>query len=412
MRESDSAHNSYDVLILGGGPAGSATAIALKRLDAGLRIALLEKTSYSSLRIGETLPPPAQATLASLGVWDAFLATSPLQSYGTRAAWGSAEPVENEFIFSPYGHGWHVDRRAFDAMLAREAERAGVEICFQAKPVGEPDRENNWTLKIQFADGSTRLVSARFVVDATGRRSWFACSQGLRHLVYDHLAGVFLFFRFDHGKAPADTYTMVEACEKGWWYSSLVPNGSVAVALMTDASALRERRWKSCEEWCALTAPAPHTARRIAGAAALGKPVVYPASSQRLENPVGDNWLAAGDAASTFDPLSSQGIIKALRSGIRAGRAICRHLRGDRQALADYAQFVEREFSNYLAVRAGYYRLEQRWPDLPFWRQRFQVPQTIQVPPEEKPLSGGTTNAFQLDHQHQPEPHEAAAGKI
>jgi len=102
---------SYDVVILGGGPAGSATALGLKRSDATCRVALIEKTDYSGLRIGETLPPPARQPLTELGVWDAFLRRSPLESPGTRAAWGSARCHENEFIFSPYGRGWHLDLR-------------------------------------------------------------------------------------------------------------------------------------------------------------------------------------------------------------------------------------------------------------------------------------------------------------
>ena len=107
------ACGSYDVVILGGGPAGSATALALKRSDATCRVALIEKTDYSGLRIGEALPPPAQQPLTELGVWDAFLRRSPLESPGTRAAWGSARFRENQF--SPYGRGIWIGGFRFDA---------------------------------------------------------------------------------------------------------------------------------------------------------------------------------------------------------------------------------------------------------------------------------------------------------
>ncbi|MGC2697329.1 MAG: tryptophan 7-halogenase, partial [Candidatus Angelobacter sp.] len=101
----------------------------------------------------------------------------------------------------------------------------------------------------------------------------------------------------------------------------------------------------------------------------------------------GDHWLAAGDAASTFDPLSSQGIMKAMRSALRAAQAIVRHLRGRGTALAQYAELVEREYDRYLDARAAYYRLEQRWPDSPFWQQRqekmpFQPLQRVSVSEE------------------------------
>src|SRR6185503_6087099 len=140
--------DSYDVAVLGGGPAGSATALALKRRDAGLRVALFEKTDYSALRVGETLPPPAQRLLTELGVWDAFLRNDPLASYGTRAAWGSAELYDHEFIFSPYGRGWHLDRRRFDAWMAGEAERAGVEVFRRTAAHVRHRRDGAWRLTL------------------------------------------------------------------------------------------------------------------------------------------------------------------------------------------------------------------------------------------------------------------------
>src|SRR5207253_1345406 len=57
----------------------------------------LEKSDYQGVRIGETLPPIIQDLLQQLGVWAAFLATGPLEAHGTRACWGSEEPLDNEF---------------------------------------------------------------------------------------------------------------------------------------------------------------------------------------------------------------------------------------------------------------------------------------------------------------------------
>src|SRR5947209_19913475 len=103
---------------------------------------------------------------------------------------------------------------------------------------------------------------------------------------------------------------------------------------MTNAEQLRLLRGKDCDVWRALLGTAPNIARQIGTATPLGKPMLHAAASQRLETCKGDGWLAVGDAASTFDPLSSQGIIKGLRSGICAARSICRYLRGHKKALA------------------------------------------------------------------------------
>ena len=80
--------------------------------------------------------------------------------------------------------------------------------------------------------------------------------------------------------------------------------------------------------------------------------------------------LLAGDAAMTWDPLSGQGICKALESGMHAARAIDCALNGDNHGLNDYAQWTRTQFDGYLQSRAKYYRTEQRWPDAPFWRRR------------------------------------------
>jgi flavin-dependent dehydrogenase len=372
MKVEEQTSGSYDVAILGGGPAGCATALALKRRAPNLRIVLLEKTSYSTLRIGESLPPPARALLVQLGVWEAFLSGSPMRSYGTRAAWGSPELHDNEFIFSPYGNGWHLDRRNFDAMLSQEARRAGVAVFLNARTEMRGRIQDLWRLTTCDNAGKSYEITTRLVVDATGRRSSFAATQGAERMVYDQLAGVFTFFRFSPGNSPADTYTSLEACEHGWWYTAMLPDCRMAVAFMTDAGQLRNLPWRTVEQFHALAASAPHTVKRLAGTIPLEAPRLHSASSQRLENAAGPEWLAVGDAAGTFDPLSSLGIVKALRSGIHASHAICGHLDGDADALPRYSAALAREYGGYLDGRAAYYEMEQRWPDSPFWQCRHE----------------------------------------
>lgn len=99
--------------------------------------------------------------------------------------------------------------------------------------------------------------------------------------------------------------------------------------------------------------------------------VVRPAQSRHLEPVAGDDWLAVGDAAAGFDPLSSQGIAKALRSGIYAGYAIGDLLtRGGDTGLRRYRLFIRGEFESYARARAKYYRAERRWASSEFWERR------------------------------------------
>lgn len=378
---------SYDVAVWGGGPAGAAAALALRRREPALRLALIEKTDYSTRRVGETLPPPVQRLLTELGVWDAFLRRTPLAAYGTRAVWGSAHCHESEFVFSPYGRGWHIDRRDFDAWLVDEAERAGVDV-------------------FRSIDARVANLHARFVIDATGRHSVFARSRGARHLIFDRLVGVVAFLRAGTSSVERDTYTTVEACEHGWWYTALLPQAEMAAVFMTDANLLSRLAWRRLEDWTRLTSLAPYTAQRISGMIALGEPSVHTARSQRLDIVAGDGWLAAGDAASSVDPLSSVGVMRALRSGVNAARAIGRHVSGHSSALTEYGARIAKEYDDYLVARATYYGMEQRWPHSPFWRCRHESH-------EPQPFArGGTGHAVHVANQHQEKSRAAAASRL
>src|SRR5215813_10873009 len=117
---------SIDVFVIGGGPAGSAAALKLAR--AGRAVALAERSRYEQARIGETLPPVAQLTLASLGLWERFQRQGHAPSYAIRSAWGEPRLHEQEFAFHPYGTGWHLDRQLFDRMLADAAQESGAKV--------------------------------------------------------------------------------------------------------------------------------------------------------------------------------------------------------------------------------------------------------------------------------------------
>jgi flavin-dependent dehydrogenase len=85
----------------------------------------------------------------------------------------------------------------------------------------------------------------------------------------------------------------------------------------------------------------------------------------------GDAWLAVGDGATTFDPLSSMGIFKGLRSGIMAAYAIADYFKGSSKSLEKYEAILAREFEEYLSTKTDYYSRERRWQGSAFWQRRF-----------------------------------------
>lgn len=360
------------MVILGGGPAGCATALGL--LAAGLEpaaIVLIEASRYMQDRIGESIPPDSRRLLAELGVLDAFLREGHEPSHGSASSWGSDELGYNDFVFNPYGHGWHLDRRRFDAWLAAEVQARGVEIRVGLRFLDVIECGATGTLlALGDARGEQDRIWASFVVDATGARSHYARRMGARRRDLDRLVSVAGFFRVPE-HAEFGRLTLLEAVEYGWWYTARLPNRRVAAALATSHASFKQHRFDRARAWL----EALLGTRHVIGPLAVCDPEpgslsVCTAPSFMLDRVVGQRWLAVGDAASAYDPISSQGIFKALSEGLSAGRTIVEVLAGRSDALADHQQDVEQRFDAYAQQRAYFYAKEQRWPDAPFWRER------------------------------------------
>jgi flavin-dependent dehydrogenase len=230
-------------------------------------------------------------------------------------------------------------------------------------------RDNGaWRLLVRWGR-ERRELRARFVIDASGKQAVFARRNGARREVGDWLAGTVGFYSFPDTK-PCDSFTVVEASPLGWWYSALLPEGEIAVAFMSDADLIRRHHWHRREPWVELLASTYHTRQRVAHGVLKNRPLVCPAYSQIVAPIAGDGWMAAGEAAASFDPLSSMGIGYALLSGIESARAVHNHLSEDGRQMSGYTVSLTRHYAAYRARQLEHYAMEQRWPDSPFWARR------------------------------------------
>ena len=353
-----------DVAVIGGGPAGTAAAIALRRRSRGVLI--VEHGRYDEMRIGESVPPPAIQMFRELGVGDELWTCDAIPCHGIWSVWGSDEVFERSFIFHPYGHGWHVDRRKLDATLAAGAQRYGAELLCETKLIACEWCGDHWRLVLErHSRRETRTVS--FLIDASGRSSILATMFGVRRVAYDRLIAVAQLF--DGGESPPVTF--VESAENGWWYSAPLPGGALLAVYLTDAD-LHPPSGRDAARLPQLLDAARHTSARTAGRAPHGPPRTMMADTYRARWPKDVQWINTGAAAVGIDPLSSDGICFALRSGCEAAMCADRHLRGDGDALEAYARSLDQYFAGYLAERAQFYAAEERWTDRPFWSRRPQ----------------------------------------
>jgi flavin-dependent dehydrogenase len=355
-----------DVLVAGAGPAGCATAIRTAR--AGLSTVLLDRASPARHWAGESLPPGMTKLMRSVFGDEILSEDRHRTAFGTRSVWGSAALVETDFLLNPLGEGWLLDRTRFDGDAKRAAAGAGVAIL-EVRHLGSLTREASaWHVGVD--DGSFR--SARFVVDATGRSAALLRRLGVGRIVADRQIAILATYPDD-----GDDYsgTTVEAVRDGWWYTSPLPGGRRVLAYLTDVGLWRG----GPRDWCALLDETHHI-RRIAGPSAMTAGTrVYPAGTAQAARLSGEGWLAVGDAAASFDPLSSQGLATAVLMGSRAGDALAHPDR--ERAIEAWVEADAMLVAEHADLRTHYARLETRWPESSFWRRRQDPDRALETPP-------------------------------
>jgi flavin-dependent dehydrogenase len=217
---------------------------------------------------------------------------------------------EYDFIFDVHGRGWHLDRGRFDSMLVDTAVAAGALWSADTWVLGSARSAEGWRLDLH-TRGRAWSTSARVVVDASGRPATFARARTPR-AHHDHLVGLSLRFAADPEGLPGNV-TLVESVPEGWWYSAPLPGGQAIVVFMTDADLVPRPAASRPTELRRLLTAAPCTDARLRGCVPDGTVRVVAAGSATLARAAGDRWLAVGDAAAAYDPLSSQGIITRAR---------------------------------------------------------------------------------------------------
>jgi flavin-dependent dehydrogenase len=346
-----------DVVVIGGGPAGCAAGIRLAR--AGCQVAIIDRARSGSLCVGETLPPQASQVLSELGLRDPFLAQKHRPSPGVVSAWGRAEPAVTDFLFSPHGSGWHIDRVAFNQLLIRAAIDSGTKYYSEATALVCIRSHSRW--HIRTSSGAT--FTSAILIDAAGRGTCGISGFPAR-TVQDHLISVAGI------AAPRQTndFTLIEATEAGWFYSALLPSGKFIITFTTDADLYAVGRSRNHTYLDEQLNRAPLTRERI-GVFPQHFRLLSAASIFRTHTAL-PGWLATGDAAQSFDPLSGLGLVHSMSLASSVTTAALDQLDGRLDSSYGYEAANRATFAKYSRFRIAYYSLERRWPESPFWKRR------------------------------------------
>lgn len=352
------------VLIVGAGPGGCATALAL--LGAGIGgVVLVDKPVRAPFRIGESATPDVPGLLRRLGLPGDLGAAGHRPCHANLSLWGGVRVVD-DFLRRGQGHGWHLDRAAFDAALRHAAVARGARLVTPASVSALARRDGHWQVDMDGGEG----VRAPIIVDAAGRRSPLARRLGVVRRKLDHLVAL-----ATHAPAAAELagMTLVEPFADGWWYAAPLPDGRAIVTLMTDADLARAAGWNRPAAYRRAWAASSELCRRLTPPAGDFPVATFAAHSGFLTQAAGPGWLAVGDALIGFDPLTSSGIAGALSDALAAADTIRQWLASPQQAAtaaATYARRADAAVRRYLAERQAHYRGERRWTGRAFWARR------------------------------------------
>ena len=342
------APEPYDVIVVGGGPAGSTTAAFLAK--AGRRVLLFEREAFPRFHVGESLLPATLPILDRLGVHATIAERGFQVKYG--AAFHDQESgLEHTFYFlkgKPWpSYSYQVPRAEFDTILLEHATKLGVDVRQPATVESVAFDAEGVTTTVA-SHGQRATARGRFLVDASGRAGLLAAKVGRRERV-PNLGKVALFAHFCGAwRAPArdEGNIRIYVFEHGWFWWIPLAGDRTSVGCVMHARTVRE--WGETPE--ALYAEMIRRCRRVAeglrGAAQVSQVHTEANFAYRNAPVVGDRFLAVGDAVAFVDPVFSGGVHIAMQSGELAARAVD-------QALAD-GRFEARRFAAYeRRIRGG-----------------------------------------------------------
>ena len=333
-----------DVIIVGKGIAGLCLAWLLQQN--GIDAVLLGRSKpVKTLALAETLPPSALVLLEQLGFRALFERSALKKTLGYHSLWGTAGVVDINFFFhSPFQYGLKLDKqkllRALEKQLARPA--VAVDNGFEFHPV---HKEIHFRSENGFA-----MVKGKVFVEATGRSRALLKAMNIPVWELDHqLAFSCHLPRIRPPQIKHDVFT--ELFDGGWGIVSGLDEETNVMTLFANKGTLLAGYMRDYTNWRGILTKTRLLKEFLVDSVGV-KVTGAAANSSRAERIAGQGWLAVGDAAIAFDPLSSHGITNAVYCAWQAASAITQALKtGTSTPLLDYANTLEKIFEGYLETQ-------------------------------------------------------------
>ncbi|MGB3068521.1 MAG: NAD(P)/FAD-dependent oxidoreductase [Ottowia sp.] len=317
-----------DVLVIGGGPAGSTIAALLAQK--GYDVLLLDKDRHPRFHIGESLLPANLPLFEKLGVADEMRAIGMTKWAAEFVSPWHAHKQEFQFADAwdkSMPHSYQVRRSEFDLVLLRNAMRRGAHVFEGCKVLSvdleaTPERAH---AVARHDDGREMSVAPRFVVDASGRDTFLANRFQIKHknpkhnsvAIYGHFAGA----RRNEGEAEGNI--TIFWFEHGWFWFIPLQDGVTSVGMVTWPYFMKTRGERSLEQFLYDgIAMSPKLAECLADARLVNDVEAAGNFSYTSERNHGRNYVMLGDAYAFVDPVFSSGVMMAMQGAFTASDTI------------------------------------------------------------------------------------------
>lgn len=322
MEDVANTPQTCDVVVIGGGPAGSTMAARLAEM--GLDVVLFDKDVHPRFHIGESLLPRNLPILAQLGVLDAVEAIA-VKKFGADLALPDREDYR-KFDFAEanpsHPHAFQVKRAEFDHLLLQNARKAGARVM-EGVRVNDVNFEEAECVNVT-VDSAAPVWQARFVVDASGRDTFLAARMKTKERDPNHnSAAVFAHYKGVQRRPGTDAgNTSVTWFENGWFWTIPLAGNVDSVGVVCDPEFLRTRKGPLDDFLAETIASCPQMHYRMANAQPISTAQAAGNFSYKSNRMHGDRYLLIGDAYAFLDPMFSTGVYLAMESAMQGAEAV------------------------------------------------------------------------------------------
>jgi flavin-dependent dehydrogenase len=347
----ENTSSEFDVIVMGGGPAGSTVASILAR--EGRTVVLFEKEQFPRHHIGESLMTDTYRTFERMGFLDKLKQSPFVRKYSVQFANSTGKESRPFYFFEANHHEsavtWQVTRAVFDQMLIEHAEEQGSKV-YQRTTVKRVlfDGRRAMGVEALMEDGSVRTFRAPVVVDATGQRAMLSNQFGWRMrdpklkkaVLYSYFKGA---HREPDLNGGATLVLRTEAGSGGWFWYIPLENDITSVGIVADPEYLVKGRGQDLAKiFHEEVEKCEPCRRRVGGAPRVDKIYSILDYSYRSKQNAGDGFILIGDAYGFLDPIYSSGVLLALKMAELAADAIHDAFHHDDFSAARLGQFQDK----------------------------------------------------------------------